>query len=180
MYDLFNVIINHPKFDPSFEDGFGDSILQTLIYMYGSDDVSTSKDEESKIKMMIEAIVKSPRFDFNTKDINNDTAINIACEFPKMAWVIEELVKNKNVDINFRNDLANSPLTSAIRNNNIEAIKALGKRPDLVITEDDRNLAKKSNVDLNQLIKPTEDVFSEMRVLEDAEKLLEFAMTGGF
>ena len=97
-----------------------------------------------------------------------------------MAWVVEELVKNKNVDINFRNDLANSPLTSAIRNNNIEAIKALGKRPDLVITEDDRNLAKNSNVDLNQLIKPTEDVFSEMRVLEDAEKLLEFAMTGGF
>ena len=180
MYDLFNVIINHPKFDPSYEDGFGDSILQSLLYMYGSDDVSTSKEEENNLKKMIEAIVKCQNFNFNIKDINNDTAINITCEYPKMAWITEELVKNKSVDVNFKNDLKNSPLASAIRNNNVEAIKALGKRPDLVIDDEDRALAKSSGIDLNQLIKPTEDIFSEMRVLEDAEKLLEFAMTGSF
>ena len=180
MYDLFNVIINHPTFNPSFEDGFGDSILQSLLYMYGSDDISTSKEEEGHLKKMIEAIVKSKNFDFNVKDINNDTAINITCEYPKMAWITEELVKNKDVDINFKNDLDNSPLASAIRNHNVEGIVALGKRPDLVIGKKEKVLAKTFSIDLNEFIKPTEDVFSERRVLEDAEKLLEFAMTGGF
>lgn len=180
MYDLFNVIINHPTFNPSFEDGFGDSILQSLLYMYGSDDISTSKEEEGHLKKMIEAIVKSKNFDFNVKDINNDTAINITCEYPKMAWITEELVKNKDVDINFKNDLDNSPLASAIRNHNVEGIAALGKRPDLVIGKKEKALAKTFSIDLNEFIKPTEDVFSERRVLEDAEKLLEFAMTGGF
>jgi ankyrin repeat protein len=180
MYKLFNVIINHPKFDPSFEDGFGDSLLQSLLYMYGSDDISASKEEEKNLKNMINAIVSCKNFDFNIKDINNDTAINITCEYPKMAWVTEELVKNKNVDINFKNDLGNSPLASAIRNNNVDAIKALGKRPDLVVDKEDKALAESSGIDLNKLIKPTEDIFSEMSVLEDAEKLLEFAMTGSF
>ena len=180
MNDLFNVIINHPKFDPSFEDGFGDSILQTLVYIYSSDDVTTSKDDKKNLEKMIKSILNCKGFNYNIKDINNDTALNITCEYPTLAWVTEELVKIKSVDINAKNDFGNSPLASAIRNKNIEAIKALGKRPDLVIDDDDKALAKSENIDLTQLIKPTEDVFSEIKTLEDAEKLLEFAMTGNF
>ena len=178
MFKLFNVIINHPKFDSAYEDGFGDSILHNTLYTYGSDDVSTSKEEEENLKKMIEVIISYNKFAFNIKDVNNDTAINVACDYPKMAWVVEELVKNKDIDINTKNDLGNSPLGTAIMNKNIEAIKALGKRPDLIVTEEDKKLAKNHDIDLGQFIKPTNDVFSEIKVLEDAEKLLEFAMTG--
>jgi ankyrin repeat protein len=177
MYDLFKVIINHPKFDPSHEDGFGDSILQSLLYIYGSDDVTTTSEEESNLKMMIKTIISCNNFNFNIQDLNHDTAINTACEFPKMDWVVDELVKNKNVDINLKNDFGNSPLVSAISAKNTKAIVSLGKRPDLIIGEEEKKAAKTFNVNLNNLIKPTDDVFSERNTLEDAKKLLELAMS---
>lgn len=177
MFDLFKVIINHPKFDPSYEDGFGDSILQSLLYMYGSEDVATSTEEDKNLKNMINSIISCDAFNFNIQDLNHDTCLNIACEYPKMGWVVEELVKNKKVDINIKNDFGNSPLMSAITNNNTEAIKALGKRPDLVIGEEEKKAAKTFNVNLTELVKPTEDIFSEKKTLEDAERLLELAMS---
>jgi len=45
-------------------------------------------------------------------------------------------------------------LGNAIRYNNIEAVKLLGKRTDLKVSDADREMAKKNGIDLDSLLKP--------------------------
>jgi hypothetical protein len=179
MSKLFDVIVKHPSFELSHEDGFGDTILQTLLLIY-DDETVKEKEDESVLRGMIKSIIESRNLDFNGKDINYDTAINISCASPALSWVTEELVKIKSVDINYKNDVGLSPLASAIMNNNMPAIIALGKRPDLVIGIEEKKLAKSHGIDLEKYINPTENVFFSENLLEEAERLLKFAMSGSF
>lgn len=181
MYTLFEKIVSHPKFDSSIEDGFGETLLESLIYLYGSDEISASKEEEKSLKRMIEAILKSETYDFNAKDLNSDTAINIACEYPKMLWIVKALASKKNVDINIVNDFECAALGDCIRNKNLEALKIIGQRPDVKVREADKKLAKSYNINLNEYIKPNEAIFGSFKFEESAETTesaneLEFAM----
>lgn len=152
MINLFSEIINHPTFDKTFEDGFGDSILQSLLYIYGVDDVVILENEDKNIEEMIKAILQTPGFDMNMTDFNKDTALNIACEYPKMAWVVRELVMNENVDVNIKNDLDMSPLATALANDNIEAVKWLCTRADIRIGTDEKRAANRKSINLNEII----------------------------
>ena len=169
MYNLFEKIVSHPKFDSSIEDGFGETLLESLIYLYGSDEISASKEEENSLKKMIIAILKSDTYDFNTKDLNSDTAINIACEYPKMVWIVEALASKKNVDVNIVNDFECAALGDCIRNKNLEALKIIGRRPDVKVREEDKKLAKTYGINLNDYIKPDEKIFGSFK-FEDVEE----------
>jgi hypothetical protein len=166
MYTLFEKIVSHPKFDSSIEDGFGETLLESLIYLYGSDEISASKEEEKSLKRMIIAILKSDTYDFNAKDLNSDTAINIACEYPKMLWIVEALASKKNVDINIVNDFECAALGDCIRNKNLEALKIIGKRPDVKVREEDKKLAKTYGINLGDYIKPDEKIFGSFKFEE--------------
>ena len=150
MYDLFEVIVNHPTFDSSIKDGFGETLLISLMYIYGSEEISNDKENEKTCERMINAILKSDTYDFNTKDLNSDTAINIACEFPKMLWIVEALASKKEVDINIVNDFDCAALGNCIRNKNLEALKIIAKRKDLIVTVNDLKLADRYGVDLSE------------------------------
>ena len=152
MYDLFSVIINHNTFDGTKEDGFGETLMSSLLYAYGYDGVERSEVDESNMVRMIREILDSDKFDFNVQDINLDTAINIAVEKPKMNWIVEELASNPKVNVNVINDFNRSALGNAISKNNVEAIKILGKRPDLIVRAEDKALADKMGIDLDKLI----------------------------
>ena len=170
MYTLFEKIVSHPKFDSSIEDGFGETLLESLIYLYGSDEISASKEEEKSLKRMIIAILKSDTYDFNAKDLNSDTAINIACEYPKMLWIVEALASKKNVDINIVNDFECAALGDCIRNKNLEALKIIGKRPDVKVREEDKKLAKTYGINLSDYIKPDEKIFGSFKFEEVADE----------
>jgi hypothetical protein len=170
MYTLFEKIVGHPKFDSSIEDGFGETLLESLIYLYSSDEISASKEEESSLKKMINAILKSDTYDFNVKDLNSDTAINIACEFPKMLWVVKALASKKNVDINVVNDFECAALGNCIRSKNLEALKIIGKRPDVKVREEDKKLAKSCGINLSDYIKPDESIFGSYKFEETDDK----------
>jgi hypothetical protein len=170
MYTLFEKIVSHPKFDSSIEDGFGETLLESLIYLYGSDEISASKEEEKSLKRMITAILKSDTYDFNAKDLNSDTAINIACEYPKMLWIVEALASKKSVDINIVNDFECAALGDCIRNKNLEALKIIGKRPDVKVREEDKKLAKSYGINLGDYIKPDEGIFGSFKFEETAEE----------
>ena len=182
MYTLFEKIVSHPKFDSTIEDGFGETLLESLIYLYGSDEISASKEEEASLKKMITAILKSETYDFNAKDLNSDTAINIACEYPKMLWIVKALASNKKVDINIVNDFECAALGDCIRNKNIEALKIIGQRPDVKVREEDKKLAKSYGINLSDYIKPNEAIFGSFK-FEDTDEVktkveseLDFAM----
>ena len=151
MVDLAAKIINHPTFDGTIEDGFGETLLESLIYMYNADendysDLSNMKEECAKL---IKAIIEQGNADaLNHKDLNKDTAIMIACEYPKCLWIVEALTKNEKVNINCINGFKCSALTNAIENQNLEAIKILAKRKDLQVRVFDLEQADKYGVDL--------------------------------
>lgn len=148
MYDLFLTILEHPKFKADVEDGFGETLLESLMYLYTAD--GCTDEERAQTKKYIDIVLKSNKIDFNQKDLNEDTAINVACQYPKLLWVAETLIPRENVDVNIINDFDYSPLTSAIDNNNLKALELLSKRKDIVVREIDVEKAKENNIDLSK------------------------------
>ena len=150
MYDLFEVIVAHPTYDINVEDGFGESLLESLIYMYASDEITSDPSQNSALERMIKAILKYNAYNVNAKDLNEDTALIISCEFKKLNWLTKEFLLNKDIDINVINDAECSALTEAIRYKNLEAIKMLSKMRNLVVRDIDWEEAKKANIDLSK------------------------------
>ena len=180
MFKLFDTIVNCEGFDSKIEDGFGETLLESLLYLSGSDEVSTSKEDNTLLKSMIKSILSSKTFDFNAKDLNNDTAINVACEYPSEVWVVEALVSKRDIDINVVNDFDCSAVENCIRNKNMEALKLLGQRPDLKIRKQARDLAKECGINLDEYIKPTDSIFGKYVVESDVAKTedaLEYELT---
>jgi ankyrin repeat protein len=122
---------------------------------------------------MIQTITDNDAFDFNARDLNGDTALTIVCEYPKMAWVAKKLIANRNVDVNQDNEFGFSPLSVCISHNNLDVLKELGKRPDLKITDKDKEAAKKSGINLDEYIKPDstllDDVSSMASLISELE-----------
>ena len=175
MFELFKVIISHKNFDSSCEDGFGETLFSSLLYAYGSNEISQSKEDEAKIEKMIKYILDCETFDFNSQDINLDTAINIAVEKPKMLWIVKALLKKPNVDINVINDFNRSALGNAIARQNIEAIRLLGERPDLVIRKADIALAKEKGIKLDEIISiKSKSVTTVKRIINKASNNADF------
>lgn len=153
MFRLFRAIINHKNFDCATCDPFGESILMSLIYNYKIDSSASTADDEA-VKNMIDIILENDNFDFNVQDINLDTAINTACERAETNWIVEKLVKNPNVNVNVINDFNCAALGNAIRKKNIEAVRMIGTRPDLIVRPEDRELAKEHGINLDDFINP--------------------------
>lgn len=147
LYNVFGALINHKNFDCSTCDSFGESLLQSLMFNY-----MPSEPDCNTIKQMINTILDSETFDFNVQDINLDTAINIACDRKDLLWIVERLASKPNVNINIVNDFNCTALGTAIRKNNIDAIKILARRQDLVVREEDLELAKQNGINLNSLL----------------------------
>lgn len=152
MYNLFELIVNTEGFDCSTSDECGESLLQSLMYTFRT---ASTNDQKVQLTRLIEIILNSSNFDFNVQNINLDTALSVAAESPELCWVVEKLIADPNVNVNVINDVMRGALGNAIVNNNVEAIKLLGTRPDLVVRQEDIDLAKKHGIsDLNKYIQP--------------------------
>ena len=127
-----------------------------------------TENETASLDRMIKTTLKSERIDFNATNINNDTAINIACEYPNLLWVVEEFVKKENVNPNIINDLDCTALTTAIHWKNIEAIKILATRKDVIVRPTDLEEADKVGIDLAEF---------GFEIAEKLKKAYEYAMT---
>lgn len=180
MFNLFDAIINDDKFESNIEDGFGETLLESLLYLYGSDEVMCSKEDVEILERMIKSIISCKTFDFNATDVNNDTAINVACEYVNELWIVKMLAAKKNIMVNVINNFDCGVIANCIRNNNLEALKFIGKRPDLVVREEDKKLAKSFKINLNEYIKPENDFFEKYSYKEkvvETEDSLEYELT---
>lgn len=149
-FKVFKSIINHKMFNRETCDEFGESILMSLMFSYICD--SSSTDDRKNIKKMIDIILDSKTFDFNVQDINLDTALHTACLKNDLNWVVARLVSNEDVNVNIINDWNCSPLGTAICSKNIEAIKMLVQRKDLIVRAEDFELANEYGVDLKGIM----------------------------
>ena len=168
MIDLFGKIVNMKGFKSDVKDGFGETILGSLLYLYASGEVEITKKEENTVERLITFLVNSKYADLNAKNINGDTAINLASEWPKALWVVKLLASNVDVDPNAINDIGYTSVGNAIRRKNLEALKVLGQRPDLKISANDEKEAKKNGINLSDYIKPNNNIFKKkVEVRED-------------
>lgn len=157
-------IIANPKFDCNVDDGFGESLIQNLLFAYYLDTTTKLNAKSSNnVKEMIETIIDSGKFDLNYIDDNDDTAVNIACCNENMLWLVKKLVSDKNVDINCVNDTGHTAFGEAIRHDNLKALEIVGQRPDIKLSDKDKDLAKKKGIDLSKYLKPTDSIFKEKK-----------------
>ena len=146
-YRVFDAIMHHPKYKIGKKDGWGETLLQTLIYYYANLNIVDGSLDKEGIERMIMSILSTDDKSLNDSDLNNDTALIIACEYG-INWIIQELIKSKRVDVNKSNDSNMTALRVLITNKNQSGIEILTKRSDLIISQEDIELAKNNNVDL--------------------------------
>lgn len=149
MLDLFGEIVNMPNFDSSVKDFSYETLFQSLLYKYISD-YEHDKSNVSNVKKMIELIIKSNNYDVNVVDYNDDTAMHITCEYPQLYWVFEKLVSNPNANPNIVNDFNCTPLGTAIKEKNMDAVEKLLERKDVVVREEDYELAESVGINLKK------------------------------
>lgn len=153
MYDLYDEIVKHPTFDAKTEDEFGESLLHSLLYLRGSAEelqLQVQESEKANIDRMIQTILNNKKFDFNQRDINNDTPILVVCEYPNLVWCFKTLASDKSVDVNVVDDLNYSLITKCIDFNNLEALKILSARKDLIVRPTDLEKANEVGIDLTE------------------------------
>lgn len=170
MNKLVGKIIASDKLNCDIEDEYGESLLQNLLFTYYFDSsIKLSEKEMNSVKEMINVIIDSGKFDLNYVDDNEDTLINIACMNKNMEWLVEKLSAMKDINVNSVNDVNLTALGTAIKFDNTNAIKHLGKRSDLVVTDDDRKKAKQKKIDLDKFLKP--QPFNEVTETSVGEKV---------
>lgn len=172
MDKVFREIISNKNFDVSIEDGFGENLLTSLLYAYNG---STDENIKELIGNLIKFVIESDKIDLNARNINLDTPVNITAEFVDELWILDILLANDKVDVNVKNDVNRTALTNAIFRNNTEAIKKLLQRSDIVVREEDFDLANANNIDLKSMLKNrvtvTEEVVgSKAKVINDVFK----------
>lgn len=156
--ELFNVIIQHKNMSLDIEDGFGETLLTSLLYIYHG----TDNSERENIGKIIESVINNSNIDINAQNINYDTAVNIASEFEEELWILKILLAKDNVNINVVNDRDRTALTNAINRNNIEGIKLLLQRSDVNVRGIDYSLADKNGINLKEMLKNNVQVKEEI------------------
>ena len=151
MVRLFEIMVSNKNFNFNVKTNFNETIYDKLLGEYKLNGVTTREDD-AITEHMIETILDSGKCDLNITDTNDDTPVNIACERPELLWVAKRLIENPSVNINVVNDFNCTALGNAIRKNNIEAIKLLANRPDLVVRVEDKELAACSKVKLSRYL----------------------------
>lgn len=156
LFKALKKIVTHPNFDASTTDPFGVSILTNLFFILATEECTDEKDK-ILIKETIEYILENDKFDLNFKETTNDTPINIACLYPKLSWIVEKMANNDKVNINIENSMHFTPLETAIRSNNIDAIKILCKRPDLIVLNEDIENAHLKDIKIEEYLNCPQD-----------------------
>lgn len=155
MVNLFRCVLTNPSFDITVKDHMDEPLLLSMMYIYKAEKLSGKNNENMrKLESMINFILDIDTFNFNIKDDNFDTAVNVAAEYPFLGFALKKLVDNPNVNLNVVNDFNCTSLGNAIRRKNIDGLKLLGKRKDLVVRDEDRELAANHGIDLNKYITP--------------------------
>lgn len=172
MFNLFEAIVNHGKFDSKTTDGYGETVLHRLLYAYDTNSPANS-EVNVNIQRLINMMLSSNNIDLNVQDINAETALSVAACEPQLLWVVERLVNNTKVNVNIADDFNFTPLGTAINAKNIEAIKLLGTRPDLVIRKCDVDNAKKQGFNLYDVIEPNDNSEDGLVIQEDLNELSE-------
>ena len=149
MFKVYERIVSNPSFNVNEVDGFGETLLEALVFQLGMCEPTPDGDKEREfLARCINQAFEYNQFDFNAVDMNDDTLINISCEDEATLWITKKLVEKPEVDVNRPNFFKMSPLMSAISNKNVEAIKLLMSRDDIKVTKEDIEAATEEGLNV--------------------------------
>lgn len=168
MMKAFAELVNHKNFDSSKCNEFGEPLLQALMYVYRCEVIESGK-ENKEIRSMIESILNSTSYNFNSLGLNLDSPIMVAVERPCTNWILDILIQKEDVEMNFVNDFNWTALGNAMRCGNEYAIKKLLTRSDIKITDSDREVARKHSINLDAYIEEAKKMACTTTVVNDAE-----------
>lgn len=173
MYNLFKEIVSHKTYDCNRSNGIGGTLFDMLLYIYLSSEVQTNKRSRDCIKGMIDSVYLNKDLNLNAKNINGDTAICVASEFPQLSWIFDKLITRKDVDVNVTNDFGDTPLAIAITSANEHAVRLLCMRPDINIGSQEKKLAASAGIKISY--EKDDSIFGEDAAFESDELSYAFA-----
>lgn len=149
--NLFKAITAHPKFNINLTDGFGEPYSHFLLIMMETQ-INSKKNMSAWMEMCL-TVLENKDYDVNRLNLNDDTTLHCACEHPAFVPIVEYLINRDDVDINKVNDWGFRPIDVALdcEKVNVEAIKLLLTRQDLIISDDTQAMCKAKGVDLEKL-----------------------------
>ena len=158
MSRLFEVIINRDEFNHNAYDSFGETLLSSALFALSWKNISKTRGGRELVSL-IRMMVNCDKFNLNQANRYGDTPLSIACAFPSELWFVKKLIANPMIDINTSNCDNKTPLMVCMEASNTDAIELIGSRPDLKITENDIEFAKRFNINLEKYIAPNEHIF---------------------
>ena len=149
---LFSALINHDKFNMSLLESWGEPYAHFLLLHLEAIIEEKSINTQPYFEMVFQ-LLKNPKYNCATTNINLDTILHISCEAEEFAPIVEYLVGRDDIDINAVNDWGYKAIDVCLANNkvNMKAIKLLMKRADLLIDDATNTLANERGVDLKAI-----------------------------
>lgn len=147
-FKTLEYIIKHPSFNINSIDEFGDDIVSNLYFEV---DGFISANWTAGIKYFTELIFENKNFDKNLVNNRNEDILSLALihlgNLQKnciVHWIeyFCYLIKEVKLNVNNVNNFNETPLSIAIKNGNLDFIEMLVKRDDLIIRQEDIELAK--------------------------------------
>jgi len=150
--DIFNAEMVKKLIDcglDNYRSGFDNSQLPAcLVYTVVSDDVRNNEELKKAYADVALHYLKVTNFSSNETDINLDTVLSSLCCNDVFIECVKYLIAKPEIEINTVNDIDFSPLGNAIRFNCPQIVNELLKRPDIIITDKDREEAKRVGIKL--------------------------------
>ena len=148
MFNLFEYVVSHPKFDVSIKDGFGDPLLESLLLVYKNNELPSRIINTVDVERMINVILNHRSFNVNDKDIEGNTALIVSCTDEKMLWVTERLLSLPYIDVNSMNIYHETALRTALIHDNVAAVNLLCTHPNLIVSQDDFMLTQSKGINI--------------------------------
>lgn len=140
-FKTFEYIITHPSFNINSIDEFGENVVSAL---YIEEDGFNSANWSGGISYFTELIFKNKNFDKNLLNNRNENILSLALRYLNKLDVSYfcYLIKEVKLNVNNVNKFNETPLSIAIKRGALNIIEILLECDDLIIRQEDIELAK--------------------------------------
>lgn len=163
MFKTILAILKNSKFNYAAEDGYGEIFTTDLATFF----TYCNEDQQENFDEIMNFVLSDKRADYTLTNINNDTYLTSLLyddvKLDKTNHFVKILLSKNDININQVNDMGKDALYLALSIKNVEIIKELLKRTDLIITSSDIKMALEVKINLDEIKKSIEENNNEKK-----------------
>lgn len=165
--DLFYALTEHPKFDWNLVEGFGEPYVHFIMLYLGANIQTKGKEPKPYLEMAMH-FLKNEKYNKLALDGLKSNLIHGACEAGQICLpLLDYLLTIPELDVNAKNDIGLTPLDTAIEFDNKAAVDVLMSLPNIVVSNETKELARMHNIDLGKKEEPNEPTVVNSDEYED-------------